>query len=197
MTKTIAFCLVALSTQVLIAKVSREVYIIPFELLMDSSVVGDHFYTTNSTDYSFANHVDNYLAESARFAVFPTDVASTIQLLQLYNRNANDHLYTTNRSKANNIVQTDGYVLENLSPMFVYETQVCQSVPLYRSYNPGTGDHFYTTSTEMDATLGYTYEMIAGYVLPLNVGQIAAAAPSGGDSAPSTCVKVFLSPGSS
>ncbi|KAJ7818618.1 hypothetical protein B0H14DRAFT_1083748 [Mycena olivaceomarginata] len=139
-----------------------------------NDAVGDHFYTTNNTEYSAANS-GGYFPEGPRFAVFPTAVSSTTHLIRLWNGDATDHFYTTNTSEANSAA-AGGYTIESLTPMFIYSTQLCGSVPLYRSWSPTNRDHFYTTSaTERDGETGYTFELIAGYVLPLASGSSSAS----------------------
>ncbi|KAJ7627980.1 hypothetical protein DFH06DRAFT_1006585, partial [Mycena polygramma] len=155
-----------------------------------NDAIGDHFYTTNVSEYNSAN-AGGYFAESVRFAVFSTAQPSTTQFIRLYNGGLGDHFFTTNSTEASNAAATGGYVLEDLAPMFIYPTQVCGSVPLYRSYSSAKTDHFYTTSqSEQDTLQGYNFELIAGYVLPLDTttssvtsGQLAASTGSGSNSA--------------
>ncbi|KAF7366163.1 Excalibur calcium-binding domain-containing protein [Mycena venus] len=137
--------------------------------------IGDHFYTTNNTEYTLAN-AGGYFAEGARFRVFSTQVPSTEHLLRLWNGGAGDHFFTLDTTEATNAVSsTGGYVLENLAPMFVYSSQICGTVPLLRYWSAGNSDHFYTISTtEVDNMPGYSFERIEGYVLPL-VGSSSSA----------------------
>ncbi|KAJ6453344.1 hypothetical protein C8R45DRAFT_1039246 [Mycena sanguinolenta] len=129
-----------------------------------NQAAGDHFYTTNFTEYNVAN-TGGYSAEGQRFLVFPTAVSSTVHLIRLFNGAIIDHFYTTNATEA---ATATGWNVENLTPMYIYPTQICGSVPLYRSFNPSISDHLYTTSqTEQGLMTGYNFELIAGYVLPL------------------------------
>ncbi|KAJ6535524.1 hypothetical protein B0H19DRAFT_963544 [Mycena capillaripes] len=144
--------------------------------------IGDHFYTTNSSEYSSANG-GGYFGEGPRFAVFPTAQASTVQLIRLWNGGVGDHFFTTDTGEASNAAASGGYVREDLAPMFIYPTQVCASVPLYRSYSADKTDHFYSTSaTERDGMTGYNFEGIAGYVLA--VAAPSSSASSGANATP-------------
>ncbi|KAF8187889.1 hypothetical protein K438DRAFT_1834324 [Mycena galopus ATCC 62051] len=138
--------------------------------------IGDHFYTTNITEYNAAN-TNGYFAEGARFYVFATAVADTSQFIRLYSGVGSDHFYTTNSTEAALAVSGAAYTVENLTPMYIYTTQLCGSVPLYRSFNPTVTDHFYTTSeSEQNQEQGYNFELIAGYVLPLPASSSSSAA---------------------
>ncbi|KAJ6481529.1 hypothetical protein C8R47DRAFT_1218304 [Mycena vitilis] len=151
-----------------------------------NDAIGDHFYTVC---HRYAN-TGGYFAESARFAVFSTAQPSTTQFIRLYSGGLGDHFFTTDSAEASNAAATGGYVREDLAPMFIYAAQICGSIPLYRSYSSAKTDHFYTTSeSERDNMEGYKFELIAGYVLPLNTtssvasGQLAASTGSGSNSA--------------
>ncbi|KAJ7023656.1 hypothetical protein C8F04DRAFT_178711 [Mycena alexandri] len=88
--------------------------------------------------------------------------------------------YTANTTEAQ-VVQTQGWALEDQNPIYVYPTQVCDAVPLYRLYNTGTGDHFYTIdAAERDSSeeSSYNFELIAGYVYPSAAATTPAASPT-------------------
>jgi hypothetical protein len=132
-------------------------------------------------------------------------VASTTQLIRLWNGATSDHFFTTDVAEANNAA-SGGYVKEALAPMFIYPSQLCGSLPLYRSWSASKTDHFYTTSqTERDSLTGYAFELIAGYVLPLNTTSSSGSGsdglpvptsllPSDSSSASAPCVQFLVHP---
>ncbi|KAK0495992.1 hypothetical protein EDD18DRAFT_1353611 [Armillaria luteobubalina] len=120
-----------------------------------------------------------------------------------------DHFYTTNAAEMQRAVTTLHYkaegqtglvfgfqapVLSHIPPHwlgykdegivgYIYPKEMCCSVPLYRLYHDKpVRDHLYTEdSKEIDSAkrLGYTYEGIAGYILPVGswyVGFVQLAA---------------------
>ncbi|KAJ7843755.1 hypothetical protein B0H14DRAFT_3455940 [Mycena olivaceomarginata] len=116
--------------------------------------LGNHFYTRRQCQ--------RLLPRRPALRCIPHPISSTTPLIRLWNGDATDHFYTTNATETNEAA-AGGYVVENLTPMFVYPTQLCGSILFYRSWNPANQDHVYTTSaTERDGATGYTFGLIAG-----------------------------------
>jgi len=107
----------------------------------------DHFYTASLREYS--GLPPTYQKEGTACLIEPEQTGVNVPLYRLYNRKADDHLYTTSVSEKDRCLQSGwsnegiaGYVRAGPSPLFV---------EFLRAYNHQIADHFYTTSfTELD-----------------------------------------------
>ncbi|OAA58728.1 Glycoside hydrolase, family 25 [Cordyceps fumosorosea ARSEF 2679] len=137
-----------------------------------SGSAGDHFYTTDYSEYNNAVTRLGYSAEGVAAKIYSYQVPNSIPLYRTWSPGASDHFYTTSAPERDNAVQHLGYVDEGITG-YVFATDKVGGLParlveFYRAYSPGQRDHFYTTSgPEVDnavRNLGYTYEGVACYV---------------------------------
>lgn len=111
---------------------------------------------------------DGYTSSSRGGFIFREPVASTVGFYRLYDAEHVDHFYTTNETEADELIRRGVYVNRGYVG-YIYTSAVCGALPLYRLYDTTEYDHFYTTSEyerEYWAKHGYTYQDIAGYILP-------------------------------
>lgn len=129
--------------------------------------LGDHFYTTSTTERDSAISQYGYLESGV--AGYVVSQPATVPLYRLV---SNHHFYTTSLSERDAAIRQYGFWSEGTAA-WVFTSQMNGSVPLYRLANFTTGDHFFTTSAdERDAAIrdyGYQSEGIACYVYPTAV----------------------------
>lgn len=111
--------------------------------------MGKHFYTTYAGEASGAISSSGYSLEMVSCYVFP--VSDNIQppfvaLYHAYNKQINDHFYTTNPKEADDAIGA-GYQPAGIACV-VYQTNMAPAgtVKLRRFYNATTGEHFYTAN---------------------------------------------------
>ncbi|KDQ25104.1 hypothetical protein PLEOSDRAFT_1108009 [Pleurotus ostreatus PC15] len=134
-----------------------------------SPSASDNFYTTDANEMANAINNFGYIDQGYAARIYPNQERYTSPIYRLWNSHIGDHFYTTNRDEVDDYIRRH-YTYEN-TPGFIFSTQICKSIPMYRLHNVQQTDHFYTTSAKdrfyYVQNLGYQYEGIIGYVLPV------------------------------
>jgi serine/threonine protein kinase len=128
---------------------------------------GDHFYTMSAIERNNAVAAYGYRYEGIAYYAFSSQVATSVPLYRLFSTTSGHHFYTISAAERDHAVTAYSYRYEGIAG-YVFNSQITSSVPLYRLYNAKNNDHFYTTSaaeSKRATALGYTYEMVACYVL--------------------------------
>ena len=145
-----------------------------------NSILGDHFYTTNSNEIGTTipgETKKGYKSEGIQCLIFKTQVPDSQPLLRYWNEDIGDHFYTLSASEIGTTVLGEvgkfGYKFEGTAG-YCFPKGEAGNSPLFRYYKNQTHDHFYTTnSNEIGTTVsgetgnhGYTSEGIVCYVPP-------------------------------
>ncbi len=122
---------------------------------------GDHFYSPGP-----ASPGGDYVAQGPAWGLpqGSYQVTGLVPFYRLFNSSVGDHFYTADQFEADRAVKRLEYQFE--ATYQIFNEQVLGTVPLFRFYNAATGDHYYKTNHDPD--LGYIFELIAGYVVPVN-----------------------------
>ncbi len=125
-----------------------------------NSTIGDHFYTL---DPSGELAPASYVAEGARFRMYPAGTPGTTPFLRFWSSTASDHFYTASADEG---VHAEGLGYTSEGDIGNIGTSTLPgSIALHRYLNGTIGDHFYTTDSAAPDS-AYQSEGIAGYVLP-------------------------------
>lgn len=122
---------------------------------------GNHFFTTNPSERSFAGG-SGYISEGVGFYAKP-EGADSIPVYRLFNPTAQSHFYTTSLSEKDVVSKTlSEYVDEGV----VFKMPNAGTLPVYRLYSAKKNDHFFTPfASEVAAAqkVGYVSEGIGLY----------------------------------
>jgi Matrixin/Putative peptidoglycan binding domain/Repeat of unknown function (DUF5648) len=95
------------------------------------SIIGDHFYTTSTTERDLADANAGYDPEGIACYVYDTKQAGTTELYRLLYPANSDHFYTIATVERDNAVSEIGYVSEGVA-CYVYDTKQAGTTELYR-----------------------------------------------------------------
>jgi hypothetical protein len=128
-----------------------------------------HFFTSNSNELAFlpGNGSSGFLCEDVAFYIFKDQVNGTVPIQRLYYRDRDDkgiHFYTTDKQKAEELKNRDGWRWENESNQgnvgYVYPVNMpkpANTLTVHRLFNKNSKGYLLTTSdAERDAALATT-----------------------------------------
>jgi pyrimidine deaminase RibD-like protein len=134
----------------------------------NETLIGDHFYTTDVSEFRNALNRFPYRFEDISCYVRPANDSLTeyVPFFRLWNESRWDHFYTIDSDERNRAIAEFGYTMESVACR-VSPSAGLKTKPLRRFFHSQRHDHFYTIhpdEADVALRLGYVEEQIACHV---------------------------------